>query len=202
MYLRPAFTETDPDRIRDLIRARHFGLLVTHGPRGSEASHIPFTLAEHGEGFTLMGHLAAANPQCDSLTGPALAVFSGPHAYVSPSWYTVQPAVPTWDYAAVHVHGRLEPLSGPAEIIAGLQDLSAADPGGFRVDAMPPVFRDRMLAGIRAFRMVPERVEAQWKMSQNRAVADRLGVAAALRAQGDTMAAEVASLVEATLPEA
>lgn len=200
MYLRPAFTETDPARIRDLIRAHHFGLLVTHGPRGSEASHIPFTLTEAGEDFTLMGHLAAANPQCDARAGPALAVFSGPHAYLSPSWYAIQPAVPTWDYAAVHVHGRLQPLSDPAEVVAGLQDLSAADPGGFRVDAMPRVFRDRMLAGIRAFRLVPERVEAQWKMSQNRAVADRLGVAAALRAQGDAMAAEVALLVEATLP--
>lgn len=202
MYLRPAFAETDSARIRSLIRAHHFGLLVTHGPRGSEASHIPFTLAEDGDGFTLMGHLAAANPQCDALSGPALAVFSGPHAYVSPGWYSVQPAVPTWDYAAVHVQGRLEPLADPAEVMAGLQDLSAADPGGFRVDAMPPVFRDRMLAGIRAFRLVPERVEAQWKMSQNRAVADRLGVAAALRAQGEAMAVEVASLIEGTLPTA
>lgn len=200
MYLRPAFTETDPVRIRDLIRSNHFGLLVTHGPRGSEASHIPFTLEEDGEGFILKGHLAAANPQCDALAGPALAVFSGPHAYVSPSWYSVQPAVPTWDYAAVHVHGRLQPLSDPADIMGGLQDLAAADPGEFRVDAMPPAFRDRMLAGIRAFRLMPERIEAQWKMSQNRAVADRLGAASALRAQGHTMAAEVASLIEATLP--
>ena len=201
MHLRPAFTEHDPARIRAHIRDHPFGILATTGPRGIEASHIPFALHEAGDGFVLHGHLAAGNAQCAVLEGgDALAIFCVPHAYISPAWYRVRPAVPTWDYAAVHVSGRLEAVRDPAEVEAGLQALAAYDPDGFRVDEMEPGFKARMLAGIRAFRLLPGRVEAQWKMSQNRGAADRLGVIAALRARGDTASAEVAALIEATLP--
>lgn len=199
MYLRPVFTETDQDRIRTLIRDNPFGLLVTAGAR-LEATHVPFVLEERDDGFVLSGHLAAANPQCAALDGPALAVFGGPHAYISPSWYLTHPAVPTWDYAAVHVSGRLRPLLDEGEIARALRALSAHDPS-FQLDALPEKFRASMLAGIRAFTLTPERVEAQWKMSQNRSAADRKNVVAALRGQGEPMAAEVADLIAATLPE-
>ena len=201
MHLRPAFIEHDPARIRAHIQEHPFGLLATVGPRGIEASHIPFALRETGDGFVLHGHLAAGNAQCAAMEGgDALAVFGGPHAYISPAWYRVQPAVPTWDYAAVHVSGTLEPVSDPVEVEAGLQALAAYHPSGFRMDAMESKFKARMLAGIRAFRLVPRHVEAQWKMSQNRGVADRQSVIAALRAQGDAASVEVAALIEATLP--
>ena len=201
MYLRPAFNETDPARIIGLIRANHFGLLVTFGPRGMAASHIPFVLHETAEGFTLSGHLAAGNPQCSALDGgQALAIFGGPHAYVSPSWYRTQPAVPTWDYAAVHVAGRLAALTEASGTAASLDALAADDPGGFTLAAMPADFRTRMIAGIRAFVLAPDRVETQWKMSQNRSPADRQGVIAALREKGDSTADAVAGLIEATLP--
>ncbi len=197
MYLHAAFVETDPVRIRALIAANPFGLLVTHDPHGMDASHVPFVIEEDGQGWWLAGHLAAANAQCARIEGgQALAAFGGPHAYVSPSWYQVQPAVPTWDYAAVHVHGRLEPVTDAVGIAAGLRALGAHDAAGFSLDAMPEGFRAKMIAGIRAFRLHPERVEAQWKMSQNRSRADREGVVAALRARGEDAAAD---LVEATL---
>jgi transcriptional regulator len=201
MFLRPAFTETDPARIVALIRANHFGLLVTTGERGIEASHVPFGLRETADGFTLFGHLAAGNPQCAALEGgAALAVFGGPHAYVSPSWYRTQPAVPTWDYAAVHVSGQLALVTDEAAITRELDALSAEDPGGFTLGALPDGFGKRMLAGIRAFSLTPARVEAQWKMSQNRSPADREGVIAALRAQGDPGSEAVADLIAETLP--
>ena len=196
MYLRPAFVETDPARIRALIATNSFGVLVTHGPDGLDASHLPFVIEEDGD-WCLAGHLAAANAQCAQIEGGrALAVFGGPHAYVSPSWYQVQPAVPTWDYAAVHVHGRLEPVTDAAGIAAGLRAVGAHDSAGFSLDALPEGFRARMIAGIRAFRLRPERIEAQWKMSQNRSRADREGIIAALRARGEDA---MADLVEATL---
>ncbi len=202
MYLRPAFTETDPARIAALIRAHHFGLLITNGERGMEASHIPFVLHEDGEAtgrFTLSGHLAAPNPQCAAIAAgsEALAVFGGPHAYISPGWYRTRPAVPTWDFAAVHVAGRLVPETDPEAMSAGLRQLAAADPAGFDLDALPADFHAKMIAGIRAFRLLPARVEAQWKMSQNRSPADREGVIAALRGQGE---AAVADLIAETLP--
>ena len=201
MYVRPAFAETDPARIAELIRANPFGMLITHSARGLEATHIPFLLKAAAGGFVLSGHLAAGNPQCDTLDGhQALAVFGGPHAYISPGWYATQPAVPTWDFAAVHVTGTLRPMSDPAEIAADMQGMAEADPTRFKVADMPAEFRARMIAGVRAFTLVPARVEAQWKMSQNRSIADRRQVEAALRTQADPMSAGVADLIAATMP--
>ncbi len=197
MYLRPAFAETDLDRLRSLIAAHPFGVLVTQGARGLDGSHIPFTVTRDGDALVLEAHLAAANPQCADLGGQALAIFSGPHAYVSPGWYRTQPAVPTWDYAAVHVHGVLEPVAAREPMAAMLRDLARLDPDGFDLDALPGKFRDAMMDGIRAFRLRSTRIEAQWKMSQNRSAADREGVIAALRAGGQH---DVADLIAATLP--
>jgi transcriptional regulator len=197
MYLRPAFAETDLDRIEALIAANPFGVLVTHGANGLDASHIPFTAVRDGEALVLEAHLAAANPQCADIGGKALAIFSGPHAYISPGWYRTQPAVPTWDYAAVHVHGVLEPVTAREPMAAMLRDLARDDPNRFDLDALPGKFRDAMMDGIRAFRLRSTRIEAQWKMSQNRSAADREGVIAALRQSGQDA---VAGLIAATLP--
>ena len=208
MYLRPAFVETDTARIVALIRDNPFGLLVTtEAMAGAGAaptlsgSHIPFIVRETGDGFHLAAHLAADNAQCARLAGgQAMAVFSGPHAYIAPGWYRTQPAVPTWDYCAVHVHGTLRLLADEAEIHANLRSLAEHDPAGFDLDALPEVFRRKMVAGTRGFTLVPSKVEAQWKMSQNRSLADRQSVIAALRGQGDTRSHEVAELIAATLP--
>ena len=195
MYVRPVFEERDEGRIRSLVATHPFGLLVTHGPRGLEASHIPFQLM--GEtGLVLAGHLAAGNPQCDAIGGEAMAVFSGPHAYVSPGWYAAHPAVPTWDYAAVHLTGRLVPMEGATELGQAMDAMAAMDPNGFRVGQLEDGYRARMYAGVRAFTLVPTKVEAQWKMSQNRSAEDRRRVVAALRAEGEV---GTATLIEETL---
>lgn len=195
MYLRPAFVETDLDRIEGLVRANPFGLLITHGPDGMDASHIPFAVERAGDRLVLIGHLAKPNAQCARFEGgAALAIFSGPHAYIAPSWYKTQPSVPTWDYSAVHIHGTLEPV---VDHMAMLDQLAAEDPGGFDARDLPDRYRDAMFAGIRSFRLPAARIEAQWKMSQNRSIEDRLGVIAGLREQG---LHDVAHEVEATLP--
>lgn len=197
MYHRPAFAEPDLDRIAALIAAHPFGLLVT-AAGGLDASPIPFVVTREGDGLLLAGHLAAGNPQCARIAAgdAALAIFGGPHAYISPSWYRTQPAVPTWDYAAVHVHGALEPVTEDGAMRAMLRALSAHDPT-FAQEALPVDYMAGMMRGIRAFRLRSSRIEAQWKMSQNRSIADRESVIAALRAQGG---ADVADLIAATLP--
>ena len=197
MYHRPAFAEPDLDRIAALIAAHPFGLLVT-AAGGLDASPIPFVVTREGDGLLLSGHLAAGNPQCARIAAgdAALAIFGGPHAYISPSWYRTQPAVPTWDYAAVHVHGRLQPMTDDGQMRAMLRALGAADPN-FTLESLPADFLAGMMRGIRAFRIRSERIEAQWKMTQNRSVADRESVIAALRAQGSH---DVAELIAATLP--
>ena len=202
MYLRPVFQQADAAEIAGLVRANPIAQLVSAGPRGLEASHLPLSYHAEADGFVLSGHFAAGNPQCDIIGSGAevLAIFAGPHAYISPSWYEASPAVPTWDFAAVHVYGCLSPLTDAAAVVADLQLMAAHDPAGFDVAAMPPDYRARMLAGIRAFRLAPVRVETQWKMSQNRSPADRRRVVTALRGQGDSVTEQVAGMIEQTLP--
>jgi transcriptional regulator len=196
MHLRPVFAEADLDRIVALIARHNFGLLVSSGA-GLDASHVPFTVERDGDGLLLTGHLAAGNKQCAQFDGgAALAVFGGPHSYISPTWYITQPAVPTWDYAAVHVHGHLEPMADDGRMRAMLRALGEHD-DTFDLDMLPAGYMAGMLRGIRGFRLRSERIEAQWKMSQNRSAVDREAVIAALRAQGSH---DVADLVKATLP--
>lgn len=198
MYLRPAFAETDLDRIEALVRANPFGVLVTTARGFPEASHLPFTVARTGETLTLYGHFAAANPQCAAIGGgPALAIVSGPHAYIAPGWYAAQPSVPTWDFAAAHLSGTLEAIEDDPGITAMLDDMAAEDPLRFDVKELPDRYRRQMYSGIRAFRLVASKIEAQWKMSQNRSVEDRSRVIAALRAAGNDA---VADLIAETLP--
>ena len=194
MYLRPAFVETDLARIEQLIRANPFGLLVTHGEAGMDASHLPFVVERQGDTLVLTGHLAKPNAQCAHFGGgEALAIFSGPHAYISPSWYKTQPSVPTWDYSAVHIHGTLEPLDDHMPM---LDQMAAADPGHFDVRTLPEKYQSMMFAGIRSFRLQAVRIEAQWKL--NRSIEDRRGVIDALRAQGQhDIAAEIAATIVA-----
>ena len=195
MYLRPAFVETDLARIEALIRAHPFGVLVTHGADGMDASHIQFAVTRDADTLVLQGHLAKPNAQCVAFTGgTAIAIFSGPHAYIAPSWYAAQPSVPTWDYVAVHVHGALESVTDHTEM---LDQLQAEDPGGFDVRHLPDRYHEAMFNGIRSFRLRGTRIEAQWKMSQNRSADDRKGVIAGLRMQGRH---DVAEMIEAGLP--
>ena len=106
MYTPSAFAEHDPARLHDFIRRHGFATLVTHGEGGLVASHLPLLLdADAGPQGVLLGHMARANPQWRSVAGQALAVFHGPHAYISPAWYGSHGTVPTWNYVAVHAHG-------------------------------------------------------------------------------------------------
>src|SRR3954469_15609634 len=117
MYIPAAFAERDLTKLHDFIEQHSFGLLVSQVDGLPFASHLPFlldrTAGPHG---TLIGHMARANPQWRTLAGQmALVVFSGPHAYVSPTWYEAANTVPTWNYAAVHATGRAEVVEGRDE---------------------------------------------------------------------------------------
>ncbi|SMF74925.1 negative transcriptional regulator, PaiB family [Tistlia consotensis] len=195
MFLPPVFRLDAPEAIAELIAAHSFALLVTAGPEGPEASHLPL-LHRPDEG-RLLGHLAAANPQSASLRrlagsgGRALVVFSGPHAYVSPSLYRPGPAVPTWNYLSVQVSGPVA-LLGDAETAGLLDALTATYEAGraepWSTAGQDPAFLAKMRGNVLGFAIATERVEAKAKLSQNRAAADRAGVAAGLAAEPDPAA--------------
>lgn len=205
MYVPAAFAETDRTRLHDFIEQNSFGLLVTQVEGLPFASHLPFLLErESGPHGCLVGHMARANPQWQQAAGQtALAVFSGPHAYVSPTWYDADHVVPTWNYAAVHAYGRLQVIEAPGPLLDIVRSMvwvyeqAMPRPWSF---AGTGTFTERMLSQIVGFRMEVERIEGKWKMNQNHPPERRRKVARALRQRGDENARAVAAMIQAALP--
>ncbi len=178
MYLPEAFRQHDSEAIFDLAAAYPFATLVTAGPAGVQVSHLP--LLARREGPVLRGHLARENPQVADLAAgtQALAIFHGPHGYVSPSVYVeAKPSVPTWNYAVAHVRGTPRVVS-QGELRAILDETVARfDRTGWRLDESPE-FLSRMLGAIEGFEIAVHSMEGKWKLSQNRPIEDREAVAA------------------------
>jgi transcriptional regulator len=210
VYTPRPFQRTDVAALLDFVAAHPFGLLVAAGEGGApQAAHLPFHVArEEGPCGTLHCHLARANPlwRLAEAGRPLLAVFSGPHGYVSPRWYTTPPAssVPTWNYAAVHAHGRCEVVHAPERLLPLVDALSrrfepAELPEGaapWSTQGLDARVREGLLGGIVGLALRVERLEGTFKLSQNRAPADRAGVVRGLRALGDAEAGALAALME------
>ncbi|MGH7266366.1 MAG: FMN-binding negative transcriptional regulator, partial [Candidatus Rokuibacteriota bacterium] len=191
MYVPRHFDASDPGRCHALIRAEPFGTLVAVDEAGAPfATHVPFLLdADRGPLGTLLGHVARANPQWRLFSSrPVLALFQGPHAYVSPAWYEAHPSVPTWNYVAVHAYGVPALVDDSARVKAMLGRLvevnEAGRPDPWRFDALADDYVGGMLRGIVAFEIPLDRLEGKAKLSQNRGAGDRSRVRAAL-AGGD-----------------
>ncbi|MGY8681855.1 FMN-binding negative transcriptional regulator [Bradyrhizobium sp. UFLA05-153] len=205
MYVPPAFSNDEIENIRATIRSARLASLVTATAEGPIATPLPFFLDETaGEYGVLYGHLAKANPQWRSAPiGEALAIFMGPEAYVTPSWYATksetEKVVPTWNYVAVHAYGPVEFFEEPErllDVVTRLTDLhetSRANP--WAVSDAPADFIAAELRGIVGVRILVTRFEGKHKMSQNCSVADRIGVAAGLAASEQPRDREVACLI-------
>lgn len=205
MYLPPQFREDRLAVQHDVIRTNPLGLLITSGPGGLQANPVPFLLdSEAGECGTLRAHLARANPQCREIDAidECLVVFQGPQHYISPSWYATKhetgKVVPTWNYVTVHAWGRPKQIDDPVWLRRQLDDLTLRMEGGrpmpWQVSDAPADFIVAQLKGIIGLEIPIMRIEGKWKVSQNRPAADRAGVIAALRDNGE-MAEAMASLV-------
>ena len=204
LYIPQHFRVDDPAALAAFIEANAFGTLVSSSAAGLHVSHVPFVV-ERGEGgaMRLLGHVARANAQWQALEGAqhVLAVFQGPHAYISPGWYEQHPSVPTWNYAAVHATGRAR-LMEEAELHELLMRLSTTYEAGrekpWRMSELPPAYVDSMLKMIVGFELVVEQLEGKFKLSQNRPK-EVARVIAALEREGE---AEVATLMRAAAPAA
>ena len=158
---------------------------------GLIASHIPFLVEHHGEELHLLCHLARPNPQVEDLSHgeEVLTIFSGPHAYVSPSWYAAGPAVPTWNYVDVHAYGTVRLVEDGDWLRRLLLRLSdrheAGSPAPWRMQDLPEPYLQGMLKGIIGFDIAVTRLEGKYKLSQNRPAVDRPRVIAALERRED-----------------
>jgi len=203
VYIPPLFKEDRVDVLHAAIRRSGLATLVTLTGDGLIASHVPMLLDPEPAPYgTLLGHLARPNPQArGAVPGvQALAIFQGPDAYITPSWYATKrengKVVPTWNYVTIHAHGPVaffDDAERLREVVTRLterEEQARAEP--WAVTDAPADFIDGMLKGIVGFALPIVRLEGKWKMSQNRPAQDRAGVVAGLEGQGRE---DVAALV-------
>ncbi len=206
MYLPKHFEQADVVQVHEFIVRHSFGLLISQSDGEPIASHLPLLLDRNaGTQGELIGHMARANTQWQQAEGaPVLAIFFGPHAYISPSWYEADNVVPTWNYAAVHVYGRFEaihdPLALSAIVRAYVEQYERNMPTPWQ-PAGSPHYVEHLLKQIVGFRIPIQRLEGKWKLSQNHPRQRREKVIQALKQQGDENSRTIAALMEEALQE-
>ena len=183
------------------MRAYSFAALATSGPGGLVATHLPFVIEDEAGRITLLAHMAKANPQWrDFAVGPeAMMVFMQPHAYVSPRLYDSRQNVPTWNYVAVHAYGRPVLIEERAAKLELQKKLIRQHDAGYlaQLAELPSDYLDARLAAIVSFSIVVTRIEARFKLSQDKNPAERERIARELDASGDSVAADMARLMRA-----
>lgn len=202
MYLPCSFQETREDALHALMRSYPFATVITAGAAGVAANHLPLELVDG----RLHGHVARVNELAKADGAEVLAIFQGPDAYVSPNWYPSKHEtgreVPTWNYAVVHVHGRLRVVEDKAWLRALLERLTERHEAGqaspWRVDDAPADHVEKMLGAIAGLDIAIERIEGKFKLSQNHPARNRAGVVDGLRARAQRHDGDLAALMIAT----
>lgn len=206
MYIPKAFRETDTALLHKFMSQHGFAMLITNGLQGMAASHLPILVdGSRGPWGTLTGHFARANEQSADFGREAMVIFSGPHAYVSPSWYETPNTVPTWNYVAVHAYGILEPIADRSELCQILSDTTAKyerpRPTPWEFDATTE-FHQKLMDGVVGFKIEISRLEGKWKLNQNHPPERRQKVIQALQSVGGENPLAIAALMQGTLAEA
>jgi transcriptional regulator len=195
VYLPAHFAETRVEVLHAAIREAGLATLVTTGPGGLDASHLPFLLEPSPAPLgRLVGHVARGNPAWRETPAgsEALVIFLGPDAYVTPSWYATKretgKVVPTWNYLAIHATGRVrffDERERLLELVTRLTDRHERPrTAPWKVSDAPADYVDGLLQAIVGVELEITRLEGKWKASQNRTAADREGVAAGLETEG------------------
>ena len=193
LYMPPHFRVDDRAALARFMDGNGFATLVSHGAGGLSVSHVPLLVEVEGEALRLLGHVARNNEHWRALEAAdeVLAIFHGPHAYVSPTWYAQHPSVPTWNYAVVHAHGKAR-LMDEAELHDLVTRLSSKYEAGnakpWRLSDQPAAYVSGMLQNIVGFEIEVQRLEGKFKLSQNRP-AEIERVIGALEKAGETAVA-------------
>ena len=207
MYIPKLNREDNVAVLHELMQTYSFATLVTQHDGAPYATHLPLTLCpDAGPYGTLIGHMARANPQWRDFDAEreVLVIFQGPHTYVSPSWYTVQPSVPTWNYVAAHAYGAPRLIDDEAELYEALQQLvqtyEAPRQQPWTMNG-PDAFLRKMMQAIVGFTIPIARLEGKYKLSQNRLPEDQARVIEQLASQGEPLDAAVAALMRQRLSD-
>jgi transcriptional regulator len=206
MYIPRANKEDRIPVLHKLMEDQPFASLITVGSSGLFASHIPMVLERSGPMGCLRGHLSRANTQWRDYTPSveALAIFSGPQHYITPSWYPEKQetgkVVPTWNYVVVHAYGYLKVIEDREWLMAHLARLTGIHEAGssvpWKITDAPADYIASQVKGIVGLEMAIERLEGKWKVSQNRSEQDRSGVARGLAELNTADSLAMQALVE------
>jgi transcriptional regulator len=199
LYIPEHFRVRDHATAVAFMRANPFVILVSTSAEGPFASHVPVVIRENGDHITLRGHVAKANPHWRYIEQQpnTLTIFHGPHAYISPSNYTTQENVPTWNYGAVHTYGEARVYSASEDLLNMLHDLIPTFEAAYRQqwDSLSEAYRTRMLSHIVGFEINVTKIEAKFKLSQNRTPDEQQNVIDALCPVHDTAISSTAILM-------
>jgi transcriptional regulator len=183
MYIPPYFRNKNTAELLSFMKAHPFAVLCSNGETVPTVTHLPFVFREDGDKFFLVSHFAFANPHAKQLQdgSDALVIFTGPHAYISPSFYEKQENVPTWNYIAVHASGKFHRKETDAEKETILKaTIGSFEPGYItQYEQLSPQYLSGMLKGIVAFEIEVTQLEGKFKLSQNKTAAEREKIAAA-----------------------
>lgn len=196
MYIPKSLEINDSDAIAQLISDNSFGMLLS---ADLTATHLPFLYEPSvGQFGCLFGHFAKANSHWKAVENQrVLVVFSGPHAYISPTWYAFAPAVPTWNYAAVHCYGVVTLLSDDENYHAMQKLVKTFEPSLLdKPDVMPEDYQAKLRQAVIGFKIVIDDIQGKEKLGQQRKVEDQAGVYQALKQSNNLEAKALASYME------
>ena len=198
MYVPKMFKVTNQEDIYAFIEANSFATLVTMEKGKPIATHLPMELKKQGEDYYLTGHLAYGNRQWKTFDGEVLAIFQGPDAYISSSWYEHE-EVPTWNYQAVHVYGQaviLEREELIEELSRMLKKYEGNRENPVLWETLSPELLEQELKGTVGFKIKISDIQAAYKLSQNRKERDYRTIMERLRQEGNPKSAEIAQEME------
>jgi transcriptional regulator len=207
MYIPPAFREEDLEKLVEFMKAFSFATLVTVVDNIPTASHVPLVTTVQDGVVKLTGHLAKANPQWQAFNNSeSLAIFSGPHAYVSPSLYEKRENVPTWNYIAIHAYGKPQIITlaeAPESMDTMINAMVSFYEPAYKTqwDELSAGYRDGMMAAIVGFEMPVTKLEGKYKLSQNRSHFDQSNVANSLMQDHDIVVTQIGEAMQKNLSE-
>lgn len=200
MYIPEHFTQKDEKIISEHIDRYNFGILVSKGKNELKATHLPFILERTTEGqLILASHMAKANPQWKDFSEneELLIIFQGPHAYISPTFYTSSLNVPTWNYVAVHAYGTGK-LLGESEIFPLMEKMIKRHEPGYLAQwhELPQEYKNNLSKGVVAFEVHISRLYGKEKLSQNKTEKERINIIEALSCSSDPISASLAHFMK------